>query len=229
MTSAPSPPADVPTTWASWRHAGTELRLSPERAAWWPETGTLLAADVHIGKAATFRALGVPVPAGTTAGTLDRLSATLEATGAARLVLLGDLLHAPQALEPAQREALARWRTRHAAVEMTLVRGNHDARAGRLPPGLGIEEVEEPYAAGPFALCHEPIDAADGRYVLAGHLHPAVRLAGRADAVRLPCYWFGRSRGVLPAFGEFTGALTVRPRPGDRVFAIAGDRVLALP
>ena len=63
----------------------------------------------------------------------------------------------------------------------------------------------------------------------AGHLHPAVRLAGRADAVRLPCYWFGRSRGVLPAFGEFTGALTVRPKPGDRVFAIVGDRVLALP
>jgi DNA ligase-associated metallophosphoesterase len=229
VPAVPPTPASAPAGWAAWRHGGTELLLAPERAAWWPEQRMLLAADVHIGKAATFRALGVPVPAGTTAGTLGRLSALLEATAAARLVLLGDLLHAPQALEPAQQAQLSRWRARHASVEMTLVRGNHDARAGGLPPALGIDTVDGPLPVGPFALCHEPIEPPPGRYVLAGHLHPAVRLAGRADALRLPCYWFGSTRGVLPAFGDFTGALTVRPRPGDRVYAIAGDRVLALP
>jgi metallophosphoesterase superfamily enzyme len=68
-----------------------------------------------------------------------------------------------------------------------------------------------------------------GRYVLAGHLHPAYRLAGRRDAVRLPCFWFGAKVGVLPAFGDFTGARAISPAAGDRVFVVAGDRVIAVP
>ena len=41
------------------------LALLPERAVWREDTRTLFVADVHIGKAAHFRASrGVPVPAG---------------------------------------------------------------------------------------------------------------------------------------------------------------------
>ena len=45
--------------------AGTRLLLLADRAAYWPEQKTLLVADVHFGKAGTYRALGQPVPAGT--------------------------------------------------------------------------------------------------------------------------------------------------------------------
>ena len=34
---------------------------------------------------------------------------------------------------------------------------------------------------------------------------------------------------LLPAFGEFTGGHVLRPSPGDRLFAVAGDRVCELP
>jgi metallophosphoesterase superfamily enzyme len=65
--------------------------------------------------------------------------------------------------------------------------------------------------------------------VLAGHVHPAVRVGGRGrDRLRLPCFWFGPRVGVLPAFGAFTGTHTITPAPGDRVFAVADDRVLAV-
>ena len=47
--------------------AGTELCLLAEKALWWPERRTLLIADLHLGKAAGYRALGQPVPSGTTA------------------------------------------------------------------------------------------------------------------------------------------------------------------
>ena len=208
--------------------AGQALRLLPQGALWWPARRTLLVADVHVGKAAAFGALGVPVPGAADAGTLARLGALLGATGAARLVVLGDLLHAPASQSAAVLAQLAAWRARHAAVDMVLVRGNHDARAGDPPAALAIEAVDEPLAEGPFALCHEP-RARQAGYVLAGHLHPAVRLAGRADALRLPCFWFGERVGVLPAFGEFTGSLSIRPARGDRLFALAGDRVFELP
>jgi metallophosphoesterase superfamily enzyme len=69
-----------------------------------------------------------------------------------------------------------------------------------------------------------------GGYVLAGHIHPAARITGRAnESLRLPCFWFGADAAVLPAFGAFTGTAVVDPDPGDRVCVIAGDRVLELP
>ncbi len=77
------------------------LVLLPQRAVFDPAERTLFVADVHFGKAAAFRALGAPVPKGTTADNLARLTALMEATGAARLVVLGDLLHARAGLPPA--------------------------------------------------------------------------------------------------------------------------------
>ena len=221
MHAAASPPCTLDC-------AGEQLHLLAERAIWWPAQQALLVADVHVGKSATFRALGVPVPSATDTRTLDRLAGLVAATGAERLLVLGDLLHASHAHAPTVLEPLARWRAQHAELAIVLVRGNHDARAGDPPAALGIEVIDEPSVAGPFALCHEP-RARDAGYVLAGHLHPSVLLATRADALRLPCFWFGESVGVLPAFGEFTGSLGIRPGAGDRVFAIADDRVIALP
>ena len=72
---------------------GALLRLLPERAAYLPEHHTLLVADAHIGKAQAFRRLGVPVPGGTTAATLQRLSRAVATTGARHIVFLRDLLH----------------------------------------------------------------------------------------------------------------------------------------
>lgn len=209
---------------------GAALRLLPERAVHFPAEGALLVADVHLGKAQAFRRLGVPVPEGTTEGTLARLARAIDATGATQVVVLGDLLHAALATATsrgeATRAAVTRWRRARAAVRFTLVRGNHDARAGDPPAEWGVEVVDEPWALGPFALCHEPRPDAAGRYVLAGHLHPALHLSGRGPGrVRLPCFHFGARVGVLPAFGEFTGGVGVRAAPGDRLFAIAEDEV----
>jgi uncharacterized protein len=208
---------------------GEALVLLADKAVWWPAQRMLLAADLHVGKAATFRALGVPVPRGTTSATLAALDALLARWPAQRLVVLGDFLHAAEAHAPATLGALARWRARHAALRVTLVRGNHDDRAGDPPASLAIEAVDEPLRIGGLALCHHP-RARSGAYTLAGHLHPCVALGGRAhDRLRLPCFHFGAEVGVLPAFGSFTGMHGVRQRPGERVFAVADGAVVALP
>ncbi len=171
--------------------AGARLGLLPQRAALLVDEGCLLVADAHIGKAVSFRRLGVPVPRGTTTQTLQRLSEAIELSGARRVVFLGDLLHSAHAQAPATLQALAQWRHRHAAVELLLVRGNHDDRAGDPPAELGMVVVDEPLTLGGLALCHHPRPQ-PGAYVLAGHLHPCAMLGGRAhQRLRLPCFHFG--------------------------------------
>ena len=205
------------------------LALLPQRAACLLDEHCLLVADAHFGKAASFRRLGVPVPRGTTAQNLQALSDAVAACGARRIVFLGDLLHSAQGRAPATLQALAAWRRDHAALDLLLVRGNHDAGAGDPPAGLGVLCVDEPLQIGGLKLCHHPQEAADA-HVLAGHLHPCVALQGRAhQRLRLPCFHFGARVGLLPAFGAFTGMHALRPAAGERVFVVADGAVVPLP
>jgi DNA ligase-associated metallophosphoesterase len=212
--------------------AGQTLHLVPERAVFWAERRMLLVADAHFGKAATFRARGLPVPHGTTGDNLRRLDALIARWNVEHIVFLGDFLHAREAQATQTIAALAAWRGRHAAVAMTLVRGNHDTRAGDPPPHLGMSVVDESWTVGPFSMRHHPTPCEHG-YVLAGHLHPGYRLAGRGgDGLTLPCFWFGQEAGsrvgVLPAFGAFTGTSLVDALPNDRVYVVAPDAVHAI-
>lgn len=210
-------------------HAGGQaLLLLPEKAVFLPESDTLLVADAHFGKAVSFRKLGVPVPHGTTSETLAGLSSLARRLALRRIIFLGDFLHSAHATAPATMAALARWRDEHALLDMILVRGNHDERAGDPPWQLGIEPVDEPLKHGGLALCHHP-QPVPGAYTLAGHLHPCVNVGGRAhDWQRLPCFWFTREFGVLPAFGAFTGMQSIRAGRGERVFAATPERVFEL-
>lgn len=209
--------------------AGRALSLLPQKAAFLPDTHTLLIADAHIGKATSFRALGVPVPRGTTSETLSLIGELVARHDARRVVFLGDFLHSARSHVAATLDAVSRWRALHPTLELVLVRGNHDDRAGDPPASLGFTVVDEPLMDGGLAMCHHP-EAVSGAYVLAGHLHPCVSVHGRArERLRLPCFHFGAQVGVLPAFGSFTGMHPARVAPGDRVFAVADDAVRELP
>lgn len=207
------------------RVAGVSVALRPERALHWPEARLLAVADLHWGKTETFQHAGIPLPAGVLDDDLARLSSALEATGARLLVLAGDLVHARQGLTPAVVARVAAWRERHPELDVVLVRGNHDRHVARLPQEWRMREEAEALDVGPFRFAHHP-EPAEGRYVWSGHLHPVVRLRGRGDSLRLPCFVVGAAVGVLPAFSAFTGGGPLpRERP-QRLFAVAGDAVV---
>ena len=219
------------------RLAGEDALLHPTGALYLSAQRVLLVADAHFGKAVSFRKLGVPVPRGTTGDNLARLDTVLAGTGAQRVVFLGDFLHSARSHAAGTLGRLQAWRDARPELRLTLVRGNHDDRAGDPPASLRFEVVDEPLRLGAFALCHHPRPVA-GAYVLAGHWHPCVSVAGRAfERLRLPCFWLGddsgrlpgQAVGVLPAFGSFTGMHRIVPRAGDRIFPVAGDAVRALP
>jgi DNA ligase-associated metallophosphoesterase len=214
---------------AEVRLGGEDVALLAERALFWPRAGTLVVADLHWGKAATFRAAGIPVPVGATSDDLSRLDAALFRTCARRLVVLGDLFHAKAGRIATQTLAeLRRWRALRDELEIMLVRGNHDRHAGDPPGDLRINCVNAPAFVPPFVLRHEPAPSSEG-YTLAGHLHPGIVLTGRAlQRERLPCFWLTPRGAVLPAFGSFTGSVSVVPGPEDRVFVIADQEVIGV-
>lgn len=213
---------------------GMGLVLRAERAVHRPLTATVFVADVHLGKAASFRRLGVPVPAGSTADTLGRLDALLHATGATRLVVLGDLLHAKRGVTPSLGGAWAAFRARHPALSsVVLVRGNHDARSGDPPADWRVETVDEGECLDGLVLLHEPPPdgcAPAGAPALAGHVHPGLRVGGRAGgSVRLPCFHLRPGHAVLPAFGAFTGLHAVQAGPQDQLVAVTPEGLLPWP
>lgn len=205
--------------------AGERLTLCAARALYWPRQATLFIADPHFGKTDSFQAAGLPIPGGATGDDLARLSHVLTATGAERLVILGDFFHTRASQSAEVIAALESWRRRHPALAILLVGGNHDRHAGPPPAALAIEPVVEPFSLAPFVCCHHPpapLDTTLGGYALAGHEHPAVVLRD-VDGTRhrFPCFHAGARAMVLPAFGSFTGGHTVRPRQDDRLFIVS--------
>lgn len=209
--------------------AGEALTLLPERAVLWREAATLIIADPHFGKAAAFRAGGIPVPAGTTADDVARLERLVSTTAPGRLVILGDFFHARTGRAPETLGEIGSWRAAHAGLAIDLVAGNHDRHAGAPPPDWGFRVHDAPLRAGPFLFCHEPPERVSrGVYALAGHVHPVLSLEDRTGRLRAPCFLFGRRTGLLPAFGSFTGGKSVRPAPGERVFVAGEGEVVAI-
>jgi uncharacterized protein len=207
---------------------GEKLTLLPERAAYWHREHALLIADPHWGKAAAFRAGGIPVPAGTTIEAITRLEDIMNKTGAQQVIFLGDLLHAKAGRSGAIFSALGSWRDARPDVSVTLVRGNHDRRAGDPPAVLRFECVDAPHVIAPFVFAHHPA-VSDAGYVIAGHVHPAIRLYGSARRhERLRCFAFNDDMAILPAFGDFTGMADLDREEWRNLYAIAEQEVISV-
>ncbi|KAF0286461.1 hypothetical protein BA899_08915 [Spiribacter sp. SSL99] len=206
---------------------GQRLELLPERAVFWPATATLLLADLHLGKAARFRRAGLAVPEGDNQATLARVDALIEARRPATLILLGDILHASLAADPALRDTLLAWRAGHPTVEMIAIVGNHDRDIRGLEPALLC--AAEGLLHHGLSLRHHPPEGPVDTPWLAGHWHPVVRLSAAGDSLRLPAFVEAPDVGlVLPAFGGLTGGALIDRRAGRRRYVTSGEGVFAV-
>ena len=205
---------------------GQHLVLLSNRALFWKEEKLLIVADPHFGKAQIFRDKGIPIPKGTTAGDLNRLSYLIGQFQPTGLLFLGDLVHGRVNNTLRFNRMIAQWRRRHSGVQFTLVTGNHDLQSGGPPVQFGFDQVAAKIILDPFIFTHKPIP--DNRfYGIAGHLHPAVTVTGKGGLKEtLPCFCFQPQSALLPAFGVFTGNQVIRPSPDDRIYIIAEDEVI---
>lgn len=215
---------------------GESLALYGERAVHWAAADALLIADLHLGKGEVFRRSGLTVPRGGTATDLARLSALLAATGASRLLILGDVLHGELHLDAGWREDWAKFRRAHRALQIEAILGNHDrelqrdSAVGANTPGaastaLSLVLRKDGAVERGFSLCHEPARAPADSPSVCGHLHPSATVP---QLGKLPAFWWRAAQRqlVLPAFSSFTGRTRLRSNPGDQLYACAGHAVL---
>jgi len=178
------------------------------RAVYLPATGTLVAADLHIGRD---EASGVEFPLGERADLDERLAALVARYDPAEVVLAGDILHS---FAGGSRRADRGLRNlldgvRDAGATPVMVAGNHDGGLREVWDGA----VHDAYRlADGTVVCHghEPPEASGDRYVV-GHDHPAIAIEGD----RRPCFlWAPDSyRGgdllMLPAFTRLAAGVEV--------------------
>ena len=209
------------------RLAGEDVLLLPERALFWPRAATLVAADFHWGKGATFRAAGIPVPVGATGRRPDP----------ARRRAAPDLRAAPgdsRRSVSCPRRADRRPDVGGTAPLAGAALGARDAarsgqprppcrRSARRSPN---QSLNAPAFVPPFILRHEPSVSADG-YTLAGHLHPGIVLAGPGRCASIsPASVLTPRTAVLPDLRQLHGVRARAPESGDRIFVIADDEVV---
>ncbi len=225
----------------SVRIAGEACVLRCSGAMWVPAYGALIVADLHLEKGSAFAVRGQLLPPYDSRATLDKLEAEIVELDPAMVVLLGDSFHDTKAIPRMAAEDRTRLDRLAAGRDWLWLEGNHDREAlardantaARLP-GRIVGDM----ALGPLRLTHEPepLTAEDDRRgEVAGHLHPAARVAAYGRGVRRPCFVTDGSRIVLPAFGAFTGGLNVRDPAIADLFAapplaaaLGRDRVHAL-
>lgn len=204
--------------------------LLPQKAAFWKEQQTLLISDLHIGKIAHFRKAGIAIPQHAVRHNFIRLDALMNGThDVQRILFTGDLFHSDVNREW---DDFCDWRDRYDGVDMQIVLGNHDRLPDHFCDAFRITVHQKELLIPPFTFAHHPRSTfkTEDEYVISGHLHPVIRLSGKANQqLMLPCFYFGAQQAVLPSFGYFTGGYIIDPGPEDEVIAIAQDRLLRLP
>jgi len=173
-------------------------------AIYWEAEATLIVADLHLEKGAAYAARGRMLPPYDSRTTLRGLAALIMNLAPRRVVALGDSFHTSEVatrLNQSESDEIARLQ---AGREWFWITGNHDPE---LPPSIGGIVCAALTIAG-VTLRHEPSpDAATPE--IAGHLHPAARIARRGEVVRRKCFATDGRRIVMPAFGAYTGGLNV--------------------
>ncbi|MEJ6980923.1 ligase-associated DNA damage response endonuclease PdeM [Pedobacter sp. P351] len=212
-----------------WVFLEQNLILLPKKAIFWEEEKALIISDLHIGKVGHFRKAGIAIPKLMEQEELATLSDLIHDFKPSQLIFLGDLFHSDMNNDW---NWLELWRELYPTIKMILIQGNHDILHEDYYQQANFE-LHNKLRLGPFLFVHDKKDfekiPPENVYVLSGHIHPAIRLRGRArQSVLLSCFSFGKTAGILPAFGKFTGKCCLKENEDDTVFGILNDKVILL-
>ena len=197
----------MPTSSPSLVLNGADVALDPSGALVWPARRAVVVADLHLEKGSSFACRGGAVlPPYDSAATLTRLAAVLARHRPDTVICLGDSFHdagGPARLPP---DVAARLRDLTAAHDWVWIAGNHDPAA---PEGLGGRALDS-LSLGPLTFRHEANSenaAVPGE--VSGHYHPKATVRVRGRRIQAPCFLADSRRAILPAFGAYTGGLSV--------------------
>ena len=202
-----------------------ELILAKERAIYFPAQHLLAISDLHLGKSAHFRKSGLPIPSTLAQSDLDRLSLLLDTYQPSTLLINGDMLHHDVNTEVDQ---FYTWKQQYPTLKFELVMGNHDQLDDFQYQQLGIHINDPSLCTENFCFIHDAVRCNEkSLYPISGHIHPGIAVIGKAkQRLKFPCFYFGDSYAVMPAFSLFTGLSLMKANAKSQVFAITPTKVI---
>lgn len=203
--------------------SGTRFVIDIHGSLYWPDERLLVVSDLHLEKGSSFAQRGTLLPPYDTAATLARLTAAVTKHNPRVVIALGDSFHDRDAhlrIEAQDRASIAALQS---GRDWIWVTGNHDPAP---PQGLGGGSADE-IALGGIVFRHEPTGVPGE---IAGHLHPTARISARGRALSRRCLATDGICAVMPAFGAYSGGLSIRDHAFARIFRdsvvvhVMGDR-----
>lgn len=178
------------------------LVMTNQRVLYWPDLDTLILSDLHLGKAAHFRKNGIAIPSNVQEQDLLRLSRLIKYYKIARIILVGDLLHAGENKEVERFKVCMQSLPE---VEIVLIKGNHDRISDARWLDLGIHQVYDEHIFEGVHFVHTPTESLQGTFI-SGHIHPGVVYPiSKWEHIRMPAYIVTPNQIILPAYSQFTG------------------------
>lgn len=201
--------------------AGSNFILDSEKVAFWIEERALLIADLHIGKSNHFQKAGMPVPSNSEYK--SRLSGLLKKYKPDVIFYLGDLFHSTKNKEVESFICFSK----SLNTKQILILGNHDILKIGFYKEIGLQ-VFDKLLIRKILLVHDPTEAFE-EVVIGGHIHPKIKLRGKArQYLKLPCFHFSSKKFLMPSFGEMTGGSVLKVNKGESCYAIAEHEVISL-
>lgn len=194
-----------------------------EKAIYWADRKILLIADLHLGKVSHFRKHGIAIPAQAGLSNYHILGSLLDQLDLDRVLFLGDLFHSDYNKDW---EVFTSFIQTYKHLNFELIQGNHDILGTEIFNGAFDVFYSKPLEIGPFILSHEPLKT-HKLFNIAGHIHPAIKLAGKAkQSIILPCFFFTSNSCILPAFGAFTGTYKMNDCNYKDIFLVVENEVI---
>lgn len=199
------------------------FQLLPEKAILWEEKATLIVADLHLGKITHFRKSGIALPRQAEDENYERLSYLILNHNVRKVLILGDLFHSRANSEW---DGFKKFLENFPKIQFDLVVGNHDILPKSYYEVENLKLCAEELELAPFIFSHFPMENSK-MYNICGHVHPAIRMKGLGrQRLTLPCFYFGESQAILPAYGVFTGTHCVEPRSGDDIYIVSEGTII---
>ncbi len=210
---------------------GQHLWLTSNRSLYWQDEKTLILSDLHFGKTGHFRKNAIAVPQSVYKEDFQRLINDISFHKPQKIIVVGDLFHSHVNQEM---DLFLKWRNDFIHIEFHLVKGNHDILKDEWYKAANIH-LHDALIINQFQFVHDLnnsnkiTETQNTNYLFSGHIHPGIQLKGIAkQSLRFPCFYFGPTYAILPAFSRFTGLSPLKTTKKDIVYAIVNESVIKL-
>lgn len=208
------------------KFAGHTFLLHPSGVLFWPEKSMVIVSDLHLEKGSHYAKRGFFLPPYDTHETITRLLQAIASCKATHILVLGDTFHDADGygrLPETEKKLFLKL----LEFNPVWIFGNHDGEF--VPPGFTAHKT---FLLDGIIFNHEAEEGTD--FEISGHYHPKIDIIHKRSRISRPCFIADGNKMILPAFGAYTGGLSItheifkRILKKPRIYAL-GKKIYTIP